>query len=437
MKKTTLLSLVLLISTCMAFAQWQKLNLTKTAGGVIPGKINQMTIFENKLYAATTDGIWYSESMNGGDWKPYGLQGKEVSHINFKNLILAVALETATDDATKTTGKLYKLVNSSWTVTNYNPTTLTGFDVTIDFAQIKKDTKDIIIVPNWGRGIWRSEDGGNTWTNYPQEPFADDNTKFHYKNVTGAYVVPNDNVIYTTDKVTGTIQYLNYSNDYGVTWNKVVVSNFFNPYAFHKRTVGGKSYIYWGGENGNIGAIWRSEDNGLNWDASFTMGVPYWQNRRIVGNNDGPLYIMCSVDNIYVSNDNGDTFSPVSTSKIPVPSTRPSANLYYTHMALSNDKLYVSTVLDGIYVTSVVTSITKNYKSSIVCYPNPTQNELMVNTQSGSKISIWTTTGKLIQTIETTSTKAIVNVKNLPPALYVVDVKSLDGKQYYGRFVKN
>ncbi len=431
MKKTTLTLVLFLVCTHLVFSQWQKLNLTKTAGGTIPVKVNYMVINSNKLYAATTDGIWVSASRSGGDWEAYGLQGKEVTHLNFGVLKLAVTAEIATDDATKKTGKLYKSDGTNWLVTNYNPTGVKNFSVTIDFAQIQNGSSTVIIMPNWGNGVWSSADNGDTWTSYPYETSA---IGTHYKAMVGAFVVPGDNIIYATDKVTASNHFLDYSTDYGVTWNKMEVGNFFNPYAFHKRNYQGKSYMYYGGQNGNNGALWRSENNGTSWDASLTMGVPYWENRRIIGVDDGPLYIMCSKDGVYVSTDNGDSFIAVGTGLV-IPSGAPTT--YMTHMALSSEKLYVSNIDNGIFYFNLTPSaVDKVVQHESICYPSIAKNELTVNSTINSKISVLTLDGKVIKTVTAQSEKLNLDIRNLVPSMYILKSQRVDGKIYIDKFIK-
>ncbi len=431
MKKTTFTLVLFLVCTNLVFSQWQKLNLTKTAGGTIPAKVNYMVINSNKLYAATTDGIWVSASRNGGDWEAYGLQGEEVTHLSYGVLKLAVTLVTATDDATKKTGKLYKYIGTNWIVTNFNPTGVKGFEVNQNFAQIQNGNTTVIIMPNWGNGIKRSVDNGDTWTSYPYETST---IGTHYKAVLGAYVVPNDNIIYATDKVTASNHFLDYSTDYGVTWNKMEVGNFFNPYAFHKRNVSGQSYLYYGGENGNNGYLYRSGDAGISWDNSFTLGDGGLYNRCIIGNDDGPLYVMRTLNDVYVSKDNGDTFSSVGTGLVITPGA---SKLYLTHMVLSSEKLYVSNIDNGIFYFNLTPSaVEKVVEQKSICYPSIAKYELTVNTTINSKISVLTLEGKLIKTVMAQSEKLNLDIHNLVPSMYILKSQSVDGKIYIDKFIK-
>ena len=449
MKKTTLYFTLVIFSTTFTFAQWQKMDLSKSGGGAISNYVNQLALDNGKLYAATADGIFESSSAAGADWTPYGLQGKRVFMMSFGVLKLALTSENAADDATKKTLQLYKYDGAAWVNTNFNSTKLaifgTAIDNLINFTQIQNGNQSVIVVPTWGNGIWRSTDNGSSWNASAYAPCDATPNSFFYKKIPGIYSYPNDPILYGTDKPTGdnfasNMQYVIYSEDFGVTWKNITVGNFFNPWAFHKRNVGGKSYFYWGGKDGNQGAIWRSGDAGINWDASLTVGVPYWDNRRIIGDDDGPLYIMCSVNNVYVSNDNGDSFTPVGTG-ITIPATKPAPAgepFFLTHLVKSGTKLYVSTYNDGIYQFALNATSTKNPTlNNLIIYQNSAQNELIVNTEHGAIISIYSVTGKLVKTVVADNVKAEVNIKDFATSVYVVTVLSQDGKMSVNRFVKN
>jgi len=449
MKKHLHIILLFLLSTTFTFAQWQRMDLAKTGGGVISNSVNQLALDNGKLYAATADGIFESTSANGADWTPFGLQGKRVFLMSFGTLKLALVAETAADDATKKTLQLYKYDGTAWANTNFNPSKLavfgTALDNLINFAQIQNGNQTVIVVPTWGNGIWRSVDAGATWTVSAYAPCDATPEALFYKKVPGIYSYPGDPILYGTDKPSGAnfasnMQYVIYSDDFGSTWKNLPVANFFNPWSFHKRTVGGATFFYWGGKDGNQGAIWRSGDAGLNWDASLTVGVPYWDTRRIVGDNDGPLYIMCSVNDVYVSTDNGDSFSPVGAG-ITFPATKPAPAgepFFLTHLLKSSSKLYVSTYNDGIYQFALGSSAVHTPEATrLTVYPNPAQSEIHVNANQGSRISIYGVTGKLVKTVVAQNAHSKISINELAPSLYLIKAVSAEGVLSTTRFVKD
>ncbi len=445
MKKSTILFVFVLMNVTLIFSQWQKTSLTKSASGDIDQNMYQMALNNNKLYVATNDGIWESASANGGDWTAYGLQGKRVFMINFGVLKLAVTVEIASDDVTKKTLQLYKYNGITWVNTTFNPSKLAVFgsnlDNLINFAQIQKNGQTVIVLPTWGNGIWSSPDGGDTWTKPAYEicTTCPTNTSLLYKKISGIYTFPGDTKIYGTDKADFNMQFMIYSEDYGLTWNNKEVENFFNPWSLHKRSVGGKPYFYWGGKTGNLGAVWISDDAGSNWAASFALGVPYWNNRRIIGEDDGPLYIMCSADNVYVSNDNGDTFAPVGTglvfpSPIPAPANE---SFFLSHLVQSSSKLFVSTTTDGMYSFDLTPSAVQNHKTDkLNLVVSADKSILELTTELGSIIQIFNIEGRVLKTSQAQNIKTLIDIQDLKSAMYFVQIKNMQGRNFTGKFLK-
>jgi photosystem II stability/assembly factor-like uncharacterized protein len=442
MKKITYLFLLFfaISQAVSATAVWQKLNMTKAAGGTINLNISRMQLEDGKLYAATYDGIWVSPSANGGDWQPYGLQGQKVTRLSFGDLKLAEVLVTASNDATKMAAKLYKHNGTIWVVTNLNPTTVSTFgSANSSFTQIKDNTnKTIILYPTWGGGIWRSEDGGDTWTNYAQQ---DTDYGKVYKNVLGLFSFPGDNVVYGTDKVSNGDNFMIYSEDYGATWNNKYVGSFFNPHAVYARTYNNKKYVYFGGENGNAGAVWRSEDMGKNWEPSFSSGVEFWQCREITASPNGNLYSMASVNNLYVSKDNGDSFESFATGlTVPAYADRvanpPGGDKYFfSDVIATNAKVYLSTIYqEGIYVVDLSTDL-NNAKNSTLKY-KLLDNTLQINTAENTKIQIINSTGSVIGTYKAQSAISHINIAHLAPSVYMLKAVATDNTFQINKFIK-
>ena len=456
MKKITSFLFLLLVGamfTTTLAAAWTKMDLTKVGGGTINLNINKLELFEGKLYAATFDGIWVSPSANGGDWEAYGLQGQKVSHLCFGALKLANVQIVAADDATKTANKLYKYNGSSWALTNLNPTNTYLFNgVNISMAQIQ-DASDntVIIYPTWGNGIWRSADGGDTWTNYAQEAtvLGDGNA---FKNVVSIRSFPGNTTLYGTDKVSNSANYMIKSTDYGATWSYSLVGTFFNPYSILVRKVNGAEYLYYGGQHGNAGIVWCSMDAATTWFGSSTMGVPYWEVRKIIGDDDGKVYTLNSITDVFVSQLNdvnagwdmenfiyNETFASAGTG-ITIPATRvsPASGTYFlSDLVKSSTKLYCSAIMtEGIYMLDLTTSVPSINAEKLNISQNANKTELYVNTTVGAKISVYSLTGKMVQSSIATSSKQTVNIANLASSAYIVKSVSNNGKPFVGKFIK-
>lgn len=439
MKKITIILMVWLAAfQLMAVPAWQKLNLTKAAGGTINLNISRMQLVDGKLYAATYDGIWVSPSGNGGDWQPFGLQGEKVTRLSFGNLKLALVTVTASNDPTRTTGVLYKLNGNTWELTNLNPGKLSTFgSASSEFTQIRDTNgKDIILYPTWGGGIWRSDDEGATWTNYTQ---ADTEHGKVFKNVLGLNTFPGDNVVYGTDKVANNDNYLIYSEDYGATWQYKHVGKFFNPHSVFARTVGGKKYLYYGGENGNDGAIWFSDDMGTSWGYSFSMGVEFWQCRKITASPNGNLYSMASVNNLYVSKDNGETFAAAGTGlTIPESAARvsPASGSYFlSDVIATNDKVYLSTIInEGIYVLDLQTGLHTTPVNDLSLLLRG--DELLIENQQGATVSIFSVNGTLLKQVKSAAQQLSVSVRELPAGVYLVR-STCNSETSVSRFIIN
>lgn len=447
MKKFTILTLfVLFFAQIYSDSHWQKLSLKKAGSNdSISLNITRLLLLNDSLFAATYDGIWVSPSANGNDWVPYGLQGKKVLLVNFDILRLAMVEEVASDNATKTTQVIYKKIANDWQLSNYNPGKLSTQGFTkMAIAQIKdKNNNCVIAVPTWGNGIWVSSNGGDTWTQKPQQDVtlpSNNSTAKIFRNVLNISAFAGDTVLYGTDKAGNNDNYMIYSTDYGNTWQYKYVGSFFNPYAVYSRTYGGQKYVYFGGQNGNMGAIWRSGDMGDNWDASISTGEVYWECQKITASPNGKLYSLASITNVYVSTDNGDTFTPLATG-LNIPQNRVSpgkTSYFFSDMLATDSKVYLSTIYqEGIYYVDLTPTAVNTVKASTLSlYTNAAQTELVVNAESGSDITIYSVTGKLLKSITAANAKTSINIQDLHSSVYIVKVISAKGELFTNRFVK-
>ena len=470
MKKISLFIIVSCAIIVNSVAQWQPLDRKKAGGGEIPLYVSFMQLDNNKLYAATSDGIWESASKNGGDWVPFGLQGQDVRIMNFKELKLAMTTTTSSENAQEKAGQLYKLNGGKWELTSFNSARKTCFLPTSGFVQIKDDEgKLVILIPTWqqkgeaGQGIWRSEDGGTTWTKCPyvEDPDAYPNPNLEIgERCVGLFSYDNDPVVYGTEKAGRYDNYLIRSYDYGKTWTFDRFGNIFNPWAFHKRKYNGADTYYIGGECGQLGyQVLRSRDTGpdipiIAWKSCMsvdnTAAGMYWQNRCMVGKDEGPLFAMCSGQNVYMYDDKERTmipFPPFDDETVPnkyrikISSTTNAfgSAVSLTHMVLTDDdKLYCSGLFDGIQVIDVnkVLGIkgTKYAQGSI--YPSIANDYIFVDAaDADTEIIIFSVSGMLVAKQPASGVKSEINITGLDAGLYIVKYTS-SGILSTGKFIK-
>lgn len=432
MKKLTFLFVIMSITTFSLSAQWQAVNRAKAAGGEIPEKVNFMAIDNDKLYAATTDGIWESASMNGGDWAPFGLQGQEVLIMNFKDLKLAMVNTTSSEDTEQTAGQLYKLNGAIWELTKFNESRKSKYMATTGFAQIKDaSNKQVIVIPTWGQGIWRSEDGGTTWTVSSQieDQYFPDPDKPICKNTIALFTYDGDPVIYGTDKASASDHYLIKSFDYGKTWEAHWVGNVFNPWTFHRRMYSGVDTYYFGGEKGQDGStVMKSVEKGVTetWTPCTTVdnsaAAIYWHNRCMVGKDNGPLFVMCAANNVYVSKDDAKTLEPLGTGL-----TITNANSRsLTHLVMTDDMLYCSSQEDGIQVFDIsnISSIKENNYAELAVYPSVTEDYVFVKSDAATEISVYSVSGMLMLQQASLGGESKIDVSGLNNGLYIIQCKT-------------
>ncbi|MFZ4582111.1 MAG: T9SS type A sorting domain-containing protein, partial [Paludibacter sp.] len=132
-------------------------------------------------------------------------------------------------------------------------------------------------------------------------------------------------------------------------------------------------------------------------------------------------------------------FIPVGTG-IVIPATKPAPAgepFFLTHLIKSSSKLYVSTYNDGIYqFTLGATSVNSPSATSLKMYLNSAQTELNVHAQSGSIISIYSVTGKLLKSETAKHNQTSIAVNDLSASMYIVKVISENGQLSTNRFVK-
>lgn len=413
------------------FAQWSTLSRATADGKEIPLQVNNMVEADGKLYVATTDGIWVSASKKGGDWTPFGLQGQEIALLNFGEYKLASGtvkspVDTNKDGTPADAGQVYILnASGEWETTGFNPEKHKSFHPTTGFVQLKDDQgTQVIVVPTWGNGIWRSEDAGKTWTVSPYAVDEFDESLEICKTSPGLFYFPGDKVIYGTDKASADDHYMIRSYDYGKTWEAIYVTGIHNPWCFTKRQYQGKEILYFGGEKGDGNTVMRSEDDGYTWTGCFyEMGGKgtYTHNRYMLGFDEGPLFVMCAQSGVFIYSDEGDDFQRVGED-LQITNAN---NKSLTHLLVADDTLYCSSQEDFIQTYDVsdiipagIEGITADKVNGSVKFES---GNLHVVSDPNSNVNVYSLIGSVVLKAKASGNNTVINVENLPKGVYIVD----------------
>ncbi|MBQ6084160.1 MAG: T9SS type A sorting domain-containing protein, partial [Bacteroidales bacterium] len=73
------------------------------------------------------------------------------------------------------------------------------------------------------------------------------------------------------------------------------------------------------------------------------------------------------------------------------------------------------------------------------CYPNPANESLNIEFSPDvncRSVGIYSLDGRLVETFPETSPETSIDISNLTPGIYILKVKTTDGKEYTERIVK-
>ncbi|NDP20810.1 MAG: hypothetical protein GZ091_06995 [Paludibacter sp.] len=161
--KKLVLSMLLVFAIGMNTFSIQKANAIQLKSSDLTIKVNALTIKNDSLFAATSDGIWVSPSKLGNDWVAFGLQGKEVRLLNFKVKRLAIVATSGNYRP------LYEYVGGAWVQFLSLPSSVSIFGG-FNFEQIAYSAPNSlsIVIPTGiatsSTGVlYKSLDGGATF----------------------------------------------------------------------------------------------------------------------------------------------------------------------------------------------------------------------------------------------------------------------------------
>lgn len=315
--------------------------------------------------------------------------------------------------------------------------------------------------PTGNGGIWKTADGGTTWTKQTTALF---NTSDSFTNVVYFW---DANIGFTQGDPSGGYFEIYTTVDGGTTWTRVPSANIPAPltgeYGYvHNYDVVGNTI--WFGTN--KGRLFKSIDQGLNWtvtqspitDFGGTISGSYSFSDTTKG------LLLASNGTLYKTINGGTNWLPLTftgnignrnieyipgTSELVSVGTTPNASISYTAYS-TNDGLTWTEVMSGTQVTTLkfkdgslgfgggfTTSSTAGgiYKytgtvlgteafaslKNLIAYPNPTSNLLYVNGKNITEITLFDLSGKQVLHKKTSTTDNVsLDVSSLSTGMYLL-----------------
>lgn len=267
-------------------------------------------------------------------------------------------------------------------------------------------------------GIWKTTDGGTTWTKQTSALFS--NLTDSYANFVHFWDA--NNGIAAGDPESGEFEIYT-TNDGGANWVRVDGANIPDPdvageYGYENRYAVSGNTIWFGTD---LGRIFKSDDKGLTWVAYNTDSTDFGLDRFTFSDTNKGLLMTYNPINLYSTTDGGATWNPVSTTGtvfntdiayipgtstvISASSANPLGSSYSTDdgvtwttidgvshgvMSFLNNSfgfsagLNVNATTGGIYKFSGIPLKAPSFDAKIkfAVYPNPTNGILHLNSES-------------------------------------------------------
>ncbi len=433
MKKVKL-SLLLVLIIGMNVFSIQKANALE-----LEIKVNALTIKNDSLFAATSDGVWVSPSKQGNDWVAFGLQGQEVKLLNFKVKRLAIV---ATTDNYR---PLYEYVGGTW-VQNLNLPSSVPIYGGYNFEQIEySDPNSLSIVIPTGNisstsGIlYKSLDGGATFSTVTVGKIAmginafDGDDQFYF---------PNSNQILYSPTMDMNQSSFYYSSNKGDTF-----ARFANSYSIATGTPAnfifklvsvnnpGHTYHFLGG----IKDIVRLDSLGFakttssvipwnnleNWKSFLTRPLPMTDQatsltafknsnfKKMMQTIDNKLYLLADTA-VYVSNDEGETYSQI----LAVESDTVLSSFVVVGDMMKIGHTYGIINYDLDPTSSIIKQFeTADVKADVKVFAS--NNGINVSCKGKFSVSVYSVTGQLLTTVQNLEENAFIPYKSAHKLLII------------------
>ena len=379
MIKTTIASVLMCCISFSSYAQWQQ--STGTAGlnmqSLLTNGIYNFTGGQTGSYLSTNDAANYSFSNSGND-----AVGPTRGYTKDNNYIYTCTSQGAFRSADN---------GATWVSKSVGLTNLLGSGI------LKVGTRLFYVGPT---GVFMSTDQGDNWnaaglsTTDVRSITAINNTLFVGTNGSGIYK----------------------SDDYGANW--VAINNGLNGATSFRAIESKGNTLFAGGLNGT--GVFRSLDFGANWTL-LSGGLASVSYRGFASNSQ--LIVAGSFGSgVFYSTNNGDNWTAINTGL---------TDLTIFDLELNENYIIAATNTQGVFrlplsSLNLSTDISNfDDKSTVSIYPNPTANQINVNTNLeliGSVYNVYDNTGKSVITGKITSEKTIIGLENLVSGIYFIQV---------------
>lgn len=247
-----------------------------------------------------------------------------------------------------------------------------------------------LIYAGGNQGLWRSQDGGENWTDISHSEMIGNYNFWHY-NYTGVFDIQTDpnntNIVYVT--AFGNGKGLFKSTDAGSSWTKILEDDYLRKVKIAPQN---SSIIYAtsssafeaGGYSENSNGIWYSTDGGITWGQE-NQGMDYPFALAIdIDNSSSPTVFVGSPGTGFQKSSNGD-----------------------------------------------IVSVTEyGIQSSITIIPNPTNNQFEIRSDHEYlQIKMYDVFGRLVMSLYKNNDKNPVQVKELNTGAYVISLINLQGEE--------
>ena len=275
------LLLVFSVFTSMSslFSQW-----VQTNGPGSP--VTRLTVLGTDLYAGTTTargngGVYLSTAADPSNWTPFGLQNRDITGLGVSNSVLFAGTSQA--GAFRDSGGVWNPLGNG--IPGVNDTYIISFT----------SQDNYIFAGSFLLGAYRSSNGGDNWVPVNTGLQAFPTVQCFALNGNNLFLGTSDSGVYR-------------STNYGALWTPAR-NGLSNGNVYALAVIDTILFASVPGGGGLSFSIYRSMNNGANWDLVNTQGQPPINQFAVSGRN---IFGVALGAGVYLSTDLGTTWNPVN-----------------------------------------------------------------------------------------------------------------------------